>query len=139
MKELLATYLDSLLRLDKSRDGQIGYPDRDDYKHGDAKKPITPDGFFGAQEKDFRYEKPIPQSTPKPVEKGQELEGYLFRRGERWIAKFAGDDREAMVSDVHKISETTEDGQKAKFYIKEQSKRIGIKARFDNEINEEKD
>lgn len=68
----------------------------------------------------------------KPVDKGQMRTGTLHRGADKhWVARFEGDDREAVITKSSKIAPDTPEGATAEFYIEEQSKRIGIKARFE--------
>jgi hypothetical protein len=69
--------------------------------------------------------------TVKPIGKGQTRDGILIRKGERWIALFECDAREANIVNEVKISSDVADHSKAQFYITEQSKKGGIKARFE--------
>jgi CRISPR-associated protein (TIGR03986 family) len=68
---------------------------------------------------------------PRPVLKGQTRNGVLKRSGDQWFALFEGDEREAVIDNPDEIPEEAQDGDKAEFYIIEQSKKTGIKARFD--------
>ncbi|MBX3156458.1 MAG: TIGR03986 family CRISPR-associated RAMP protein [Deltaproteobacteria bacterium] len=69
----------------------------------------------------------------KPVGKGQERTGVLKRRGILWVAIIDGDleQRDAEVVNQMRIPADCADGTKAKFYITEESKRVGIKCRFE--------
>jgi CRISPR-associated protein (TIGR03986 family) len=74
----------------------------------------------------------VPSSTePKPVLKGQTRNGILKRSGDQWFALFEGDKREAVIDNQGEIPEDAQDGDKAEFYIIEQSKKAGIKTRFE--------
>ncbi len=66
----------------------------------------------------------------KPVEKGQERVGTLRRRGEVWVACFDGEKREATVANPGNIPAQADDSSKAEFFVLEQSKRKGIRVRF---------
>lgn len=70
-------------------------------------------------------------STVKPIEKGQTREGKLKRVQDGWVALFDGDSREAAIVNPTKIPADGADGCEAEFYITEQSKKIGIRARFE--------
>jgi hypothetical protein len=72
--------------------------------------------------------------APKPLQKGQTRVGTLKRRDGKWVAIFDGDDREAQVINPDKIDKNCTDGAKAEFYISEQSKKAGIKCRFERRI-----
>ena len=68
----------------------------------------------------------------KPVDKGQTRRGVLHRSKERgWYAQFEGDDRQAVITNPSKIPADLTEGAEAEFYIEEQSKKKGIKARFE--------
>lgn len=67
----------------------------------------------------------------KPIEKGQTLIGWLKKAGVTWIAKFEGDDRDAVIDNPKDIPTGTDDNAKAEFLIMAQSKKKGIRARFD--------
>jgi CRISPR-associated protein (TIGR03986 family) len=67
----------------------------------------------------------------KPVDKGQTRTGVLHRNKEKgWFAQFEGDDRHAVITNPSNIPADLTDGAAAEFYIEEQSKRKGIRARF---------
>jgi CRISPR-associated protein (TIGR03986 family) len=72
-----------------------------------------------------------PAGKAKPVQKGQTRTGTLRRSGEAWVAVFEGDPREARIVNPSSLPHNAADGMKATFYIAEQSKRDGIKARFE--------
>ena len=72
-----------------------------------------------------------PVQTYKPVEKGQTRSGVLHRRGDTWVAVFAGDGRHASIANSSAIPPDCADDTAAEFYITEQSKRGGITARFE--------
>uniref|UniRef100_A0A7C4RQP4 TIGR03986 family CRISPR-associated RAMP protein n=1 Tax=Desulfatirhabdium butyrativorans TaxID=340467 RepID=A0A7C4RQP4_9BACT len=74
---------------------------------------------------------PPPSSAAKPVEKGQTRHGQLKHSGDRWIALFEGDIREAVIINQNKIPHEVSEGCIAEFFITEQSKKAGIKARFE--------
>ncbi|MCS7027107.1 MAG: TIGR03986 family CRISPR-associated RAMP protein [Bryobacteraceae bacterium] len=68
----------------------------------------------------------------KNVQKGQTQIGTLHRdEGNQWFAKFEGDERRAVITNTRRIPPDVNEGAKAQFYIEEQSKKKGIKARFD--------
>ena len=68
----------------------------------------------------------------KPVDKGQTRTGVLHRSKEKgWFAQFEGDDRPAVITNPSKLPAGLTDGAVAEFYIEEQSKKKGIKARFE--------
>lgn len=82
--------------------------------------------------------KPVPESRPaselrpppRPVDKGQEREGVLERaRGNEWVARFEGDEREARISNPSAVTEDCVAGARAEFFIEKQSKRDGIRCR----------
>ncbi|MDD3925067.1 MAG: TIGR03986 family CRISPR-associated RAMP protein [bacterium] len=74
---------------------------------------------------------PLPPSQLiKLVEKGQTRRGTLKRDSDRWSVLFEGDLREAMIVNPDKIPEEAAEDRLAEFYIIEQSKKAGIKARF---------
>lgn len=74
---------------------------------------------------------PPPQAV-KPVERGQARNGRLKRSGDRWVAVFEGDPREAVIVNPDKIpKEAATEDRSAEFYITEQSKKAGIKARLE--------
>jgi CRISPR-associated protein (TIGR03986 family) len=72
--------------------------------------------------------------APKPVQKGQTRLGTLKRSDGKWVAVFDGEPREAQVINPDKIDKHCMDGAKAEFYISEQSKKAGIKCRFERRI-----
>jgi len=72
---------------------------------------------------------PIPQSY-KAVQKGQTREGFLHFKEGTWVVKFEGDPREGDIVNSAMISSDVLNDSRAEFYIVEQSKKIGIKARF---------
>lgn len=72
-----------------------------------------------------------PAPTIKPVEKGQTRTGVLRRRAGGWVAVFEGDQRQATIVNPSAIPSDCTDGVAAEFYITEQSKRGGIKGRFE--------
>jgi hypothetical protein len=77
---------------------------------------------------------PAPPVMPAvtPVERGQTRTGVLHRsKDEGWFAQFEGDDRHAVITNPNKIPADLTDGAVAEFYIDEQSKRKGIRARFE--------
>jgi CRISPR-associated protein (TIGR03986 family) len=75
---------------------------------------------------------PPVKAMVKPVDKGQTRTGVLHRsEDEGWFAQFEGDDRHAKISNPSKIPADAADGSLAEFYIEEQSKRKGIRARFE--------
>jgi CRISPR-associated protein (TIGR03986 family) len=77
---------------------------------------------------------PVPPVKPavKPVDKGQTRTGVLHRNKEKgWFAQFEGDDRHAVITNPSNIPADLTDGAAAEFYIEEQSKKKGIKARFE--------
>jgi len=77
---------------------------------------------------------PAPPVRPavKPVDKGQTRTGVLHRSKEKaWFAKFEGDDRHAVITNPSKVPADAADGASAEFYIEEQSRKKGIKARFE--------
>ena len=67
----------------------------------------------------------------KPVEKGQTRKGKLKRTDGCWVAIFEGDSRAAVIVNPSSIPAECADDCKAEFYITEQSKRTGIKVRFE--------
>jgi hypothetical protein len=69
--------------------------------------------------------------TVKPVEKGQTRMGTLRRSSNGWVAVFEGDPREAHIINPNSLPDDCAEGMRADFYITEQSKRRGIKARFE--------
>jgi hypothetical protein len=69
--------------------------------------------------------------APKPIQKGQTRPGTLKRSGGNWVAVFEGEVREAQVINPDKIDASCPEGATAEFYITEQSKRAGIKCRFE--------
>lgn len=73
---------------------------------------------------------PPRKKLPRLVNKGQEREGTLRPRDEGWAAIFAGDDREAVISNPASLPPDIRDGDSAIFYIVEESKKTGIRARF---------
>ncbi|SFW22776.1 TIGR03986 family CRISPR-associated RAMP protein [Nitrosovibrio sp. Nv17] len=74
---------------------------------------------------------PSAPAAPKSIQKGQTRPGTLKRSGTAWVAVFDGDAREAEVINSQKIDPSCVDGTNAEFYITEQSKRTGIKCRFE--------
>lgn len=88
-----------------------------------------------AQREAGASEAPGPAPTKpavKPVDKGQTRTGVLRRSKEKgWFAQFAGDDRHALITNPSKIPVDLADGTAAEFYIEEQSKKKGIKVRFE--------
>lgn len=71
----------------------------------------------------------------KPIGKGQILQGELKRKNESWVAVFDGDEREAVITNKDKIPYDLPEGSKAEFFIMDQSKRKGIKVRFEQLID----
>lgn len=71
------------------------------------------------------------RSQPKPIGKGQTRQGRLHRVASSWIARFAGDDRDATITNLTSIPAEVGDGAAGEFYIMEQSKKSGIRARFE--------
>lgn len=71
----------------------------------------------------------------KPIGKGQILRGELKRKDESWVAVFDGDEREAVITNKDKIPYDLPEGSKAEFLIMDQSKKKGIKARFEKLID----
>jgi hypothetical protein len=66
------------------------------------------------------------------VAKGQARAGTLhLGEDKRWFARFEGDDRRAVITNPSKIPSNTANGAAAQFYIEQQSKAKGIKARFE--------
>lgn len=74
---------------------------------------------------------PPPPQVAKPVEKGQIRTGELKQKSGQWVALFEGDPREAVIVNQNRIDPGTAEGCVAEFYITEQSKKAGIKARFE--------
>lgn len=74
---------------------------------------------------------PTRAPTVKPVEKGQTRSGVLKRRDDGWVATFDGDPRDGQIVNPRAIPDDCTDGTAAEFYITEQSKRGGIKARLE--------
>ncbi len=70
----------------------------------------------------------------KSVEKGQTRNGTLIRSGERWMALFEGDVREAVIINAGKIPGNVVEQSKAEFFITQQNKKDGIKSRFEKLI-----
>jgi CRISPR-associated protein (TIGR03986 family) len=66
----------------------------------------------------------------KPVQKGQTREGEIDLDEGAFVAVFEGDKRYAEIVNIDQIPNTKK-GMKAMFYIVEQSKKVGIKARLD--------
>lgn len=79
---------------------------------------------------DKEQTKPLTQTT-KPIEKGQTRNGKLKHSSDHWIALFEGDSREAHIINQDKIPPEVKEGSPAAFFITEQSKKGGIKARFE--------
>ncbi|NPU98302.1 MAG: TIGR03986 family CRISPR-associated RAMP protein [Candidatus Omnitrophica bacterium] len=79
---------------------------------------------------DKEQTKPINHIT-KPIEKGQIRKGKLKHSSDHWIALFEGDSREAYIINQDKIPSEMKEGSTAEFFITEQSKKGGIKARFE--------
>jgi CRISPR-associated protein (TIGR03986 family) len=73
---------------------------------------------------------PPPQAN-KPIEKGQTRNGVLKRSGDRWIVLFEGEPRQAVIINQSKIPLDAAEDCSAEFFITEQSKKSGIKARFE--------
>ena len=69
-----------------------------------------------------------------PVNKGQTRQGTLKRKEDKWVAIFAGDEREAVITNLDKLPSHLQDGGQGEFYIEEASKRIGIRARFNKAL-----
>ncbi|WP_448382312.1 TIGR03986 family type III CRISPR-associated RAMP protein [Desulfosoma sp.] len=67
----------------------------------------------------------------KPVQKGQTRDGQLKRKENRWVASFEGETREAIIINPSAIPSEATEGSVAEFFITEQSKKAGIKARFE--------
>jgi CRISPR-associated protein (TIGR03986 family) len=74
---------------------------------------------------------PSPHQIVKFIGKGQTRNGILRRNGESWFALFDGDTREAVIVNKGKIPLDAAEHSKAEFYITEQSKKNGIKVRFE--------
>lgn len=74
-----------------------------------------------------------PLETPpgfKPINQGQTREGTLHRTpADGWVARFAGDGRDAVITGD--IPGDTPDSARAEFYIMQQSKKTGIRARLE--------
>ncbi|MFB3906030.1 MAG: TIGR03986 family CRISPR-associated RAMP protein [Acidobacteriota bacterium] len=112
--------------------------------HGVTPKPaIAPSEnrpLRGRPQKETRVPEPPAPAPPvkpavKPVDKGQTRTGVLHRSEQGgWFAQFEGDDRPAVITSPSKIPADLTDGAAAEFYIEEQSKRKGIKARFERLI-----
>ncbi|MEJ5299530.1 MAG: type III-A CRISPR-associated RAMP protein Csm5 [Thermodesulforhabdaceae bacterium] len=75
------------------------------------------------------------QTSSKPVQKGQTRQGILIREGDKWVARFEGDDRLAEIENQGKIPDAAKSESVAEFYIVAQSKQKGIIARFQKLIN----
>jgi len=71
----------------------------------------------------------VPQSV-KPIGKGQTREGTLISKDKIWVAMFEGDHREAVIVNSDKIPKNA-NGSMGEFYIMEQSKKAGIRVRFE--------
>jgi CRISPR-associated protein (TIGR03986 family) len=93
---------------------------------GDSRDPKR-----GASKLPGESTSPAPTSPIKPVQKSQTLVGTLKRRDGAWYAVFEGDPREAMIRNQDGVPSDCDDGIRAHFYVEEQSKRGGIKVRFD--------
>jgi hypothetical protein len=76
----------------------------------------------------------LKEVAPKDILKGQKRTGFFRRRGENWVAVFKEDSREAVIVNKDNIPEGVDDSVLAEFYIMEQSKKTGIKVRFENLI-----
>jgi len=76
-----------------------------------------------------------PVVTPKPIQKGQTRKGSLHRRGDAWVARFDGDERDAGIVNRERVPTECPDGAPAEFFITEQSKAAGIKCRFERLVN----
>jgi CRISPR-associated protein (TIGR03986 family) len=96
-------------------------------------------GSLNAPREMGRDQRPVaaPSRAPavKPVEKGQTRSGVLKRRDDGWVAIFEGDPRDGQIVNPRAIPGDCVDGTPAEFFITEQSKPGGIKARF-NRIQE---
>jgi CRISPR-associated protein (TIGR03986 family) len=75
-----------------------------------------------------------PPRQAKAVQQGQVRTGTLHRKGDRWAARFKGDERDAVIVNDSAVEVDIAEGSSAEFYITAQSKRIGIKARFERLI-----
>jgi CRISPR-associated protein (TIGR03986 family) len=73
-------------------------------------------------------------SQRKPIQAGQTRTGTLKRSDTGWVAVFEDDDREAQIVNAHKIDPKSSEGTTAEFYILEQSKRVGIRCRFERAL-----
>ena len=131
--------LHEVLRLNKHTDnGKIGY------LWPYPKDPIDEFGVFGGRKKTGpvnvgpkanplrKPSAPVPKRAAS-VQKGQTLTGVLKRINDQWTALFEGDKREAIIVNPSKIPIPQKEREKrsAEFYIMEQSKKNGIKARFE--------
>jgi len=99
-------------------------------------KGVTPQSGKPAEALTEAPEPPAPippaKRAVKPVDKGQTRTGVLHGSKEKgWFAQFEGDDRRAVITNPSKIPADLMDGAAAEFYIEEQSKKKGIKARFE--------
>jgi hypothetical protein len=97
--------------------------------------PGDPAGSRSAPREVERDPRPVAVPTRAPavrsVEKGQTRSGVLKRRDDGWVAAFDGDSRDGQVVNPRAIPDDCTDGTAAEFYITEQSKRGGIKARLE--------
>lgn len=75
--------------------------------------------------------KPTPGPTIKPLNQGQTRQGQLQRKGDRWIARFDGDNREAVIVNSTQLPGDIREGAVAEFYIMLANKREGIRVRFE--------
>lgn len=84
-----------------------------------------------AQPATSKVSPPTKPKIAKPVQTGQMRTGTLHRSGDRWVARFEGDERDASIVNDSAVTVDTQDGCQAELYITEQSKKIGIRARFE--------
>ncbi|HWO26210.1 MAG TPA: TIGR03986 family CRISPR-associated RAMP protein [Kofleriaceae bacterium] len=70
-------------------------------------------------------------ATPKPIGTGQMRPGRLRHVGDRWVAVFDGDPREAYIENAPRIPADCTNDTRADFYIVSQSKKDGIRCRFE--------
>lgn len=70
-------------------------------------------------------------ATVKPINAGQDNRlGTLHRQGDRWVARFEGDQRDAVIVNPAGLPGDLKEGSQAEFYIEAASKHQGIRARF---------
>ena len=126
------------------------------------KRPVlpTPHKVAGRPEPSWRSDPPCPDQPPrvgnnnstdvthqrqkitaqprqvktKVIQKGQTHPGRIVRVGDKWLASFDGDERNAQIVNPEQLPSSVTEGMRAEFYVVEQSKRVGIRVRFERSL-----